>query len=375
MEQIKKIGFLTTINHNIGDDFIRYGIINLLSQFSNLNKSKFVFINKHKPYQVLSRTNLFHYNHFLKGNIRTQIASIVDMNKYATRFDDCGLIIQCGTPVFYPRCSESEWANPIWEHAIKRNVNRAKIMNLAAGSCFPWETGYKDNLNEQDILYIKNIVSYAGLTTVRDKTALSLLNEKVTEADIKLLPCTAFLSGIKYKKINSHQKVKILINFMEGGGHYDWNQGIDGDEWKRTILAFYKKNYERFEISFIAHNKREYNLAKTLFPSANVFYTRKVHEYFEFVKSFDIGILNRLHASVALASLGIPSISIGTDTRLEMVSQLGLPVFYVKEIEIQRLENIVYDILDRIKYEQDRLIELRDATYKEYIDLIKNFLF
>ena len=46
-----KIGLITTLNHNIGDDFVRFGIINLLNQIYD-TQVRYISINKHKPMEV-----------------------------------------------------------------------------------------------------------------------------------------------------------------------------------------------------------------------------------------------------------------------------------------------------------------------------------
>ena len=44
-----KIGFITTINTNIGDDFIRTGIENILASIKDANELQYTYVNKHNP--------------------------------------------------------------------------------------------------------------------------------------------------------------------------------------------------------------------------------------------------------------------------------------------------------------------------------------
>jgi glycosyltransferase involved in cell wall biosynthesis len=79
-------------------------------------------------------------------------------------------------------------------------------------------------------------------------------------------------------------------------------------------------------------------------------------------------VCNRLHAAVALASVGIPSVSVGTDTRLLMVAAIGLPYRYVKDVDTELLEDAIETLLEHRNDERDRLLELREWTWSRYID-------
>jgi hypothetical protein len=74
-----------------------------------------------------------------------------------------------------------------------------------------------------------------------------------------------------------------------------------------------------------------------------------------------------MHASVALAGMGIPSVAIGTDTRLLMVKRLGLPFFPVKEASASALESTVEGLLLRRGEEEERLLALREETWQTYL--------
>jgi hypothetical protein len=47
--------------------------------------------------------------------------------------------VQCGAPVLWPNCNKCEWAEPLWYSVIGRLHKKTPVLNLAAGSCYPWE--------------------------------------------------------------------------------------------------------------------------------------------------------------------------------------------------------------------------------------------
>jgi hypothetical protein len=81
-----------------------------------------------------------------------------------------------------------------------------------------------------------------------------------------------------------------------------------------------------------------------------------------------------MHASVALAALGIPSVAICTDTRLLMVAELGLPTFYVKDVNENILEQEIEKGAKTLRTEQERLLALQRETWQSYISLIEKTL-
>jgi hypothetical protein len=98
-----------------------------------------------------------------------------------------------------------------------------------------------------------------------------------------------------------------------------------------------------------------------------------MQEYFEVVRDAAFGVCNRMHASVALAGLGIPSVAVGTDSRNLMVEAVGLPVFYVKEATPNRMIAII-DYLQRNRdFESQRLLALRETTLIEYTNCMRAF--
>jgi hypothetical protein len=99
-----------------------------------------------------------------------------------------------------------------------------------------------------------------------------------------------------------------------------------------------------------------------------------VRDYFEIARDAAFGVVNRLHASVALAGLGIPSLAVGTDSRNLMVELTGLPVFYVKEAALDRIIATIDYLQSHRDLESRRLLALQEATLTEYQDYLRPYL-
>lgn len=373
---IVKIGLITTLDRNIGDDFIREGICRILKEIFVGEQIEFVCINKHEPYTIypawhpVQLRNISDHLPIVNLYVKSIIERIFSSIGFS-KFDGCDLIVQCGAPVYWPNCSKNEWAKPIWYEVLGRLCRKIPVLNLAAGSCYPWERQPEYFESNDDEKYVKAILEYCSLTTVRDRLAQKLC--KSVGHEVQLLPCSAFLAayGRKAKLLDSSN---ILINYMAGGGHYDWEQGIDSLQWETTIKQVIACLKKRHNIAFICHDEREFLLSQAIASDIPIFFPKTPAEYFECVSNAKFGICNRMHASVAMAGMGVPSIAVCTDTRMLMVSELGLPVHYVKNINANNLNEQVETMLNSLDIEKERLLVLQKQTWEMYLSVIQKAL-
>lgn len=368
-----KIGIITTLDTNIGDDFIREGIIRICQKVFSGRQLEFVMINKHNPYSIygsglgfipmlrrLPGINI--YGRTIKRKLEPRFSLI------GNKFKDCDLIIQSGAPVIWPDCHQNEWAKPIWEQTVGKLYKKIPVWNIAAGSCYPLERVPKIIDNPLDFEYIKRINSYSTVTTCRDPLAKVLFDSTGYEQRHHLIPCTAFQFTEQSKSTESNT---ILINYMEGGGHFDWGQNIDKSAWEQTMKKIYNDLRKDFQVIFLCHNLKEVNQAKSIDTGCVTIMPTNKDEYIAMTRNAKAAICNRLHAAVALASLGIPSISIATDTRMDMVKELGLKAFYVKEVTHQLILNEFHNILENSNKLQEELRDLKEDSFHRYIEVLK----
>jgi hypothetical protein len=161
---------------------------------------------------------------------------------------------------------------------------------------------------------------------------------------------------------------------MAGGGHYDWEQGINAGDWENAIRKVIHDLGKRHKLAFLCHDEKENSLAHELNANIPVFFPKSPTEYFDCVSHAKFGICNRMHASVGMAGMGIPSIAVCTDTRLLMVAELGLPVHYVKDVDAGILEEESENFLKELRSEKERLLALKESTRRRYLSAIRDTL-
>ena len=204
-----RIGLITTLNTNIGDDLIREGICLILKDIFKNHKLEFIAINKHLPMSVYPKLHPIRWTQILPRG-RIQAGRFVGGLLYRfghSYFDNCDLIVQCGGPVLWPGCHRAEWAEILWHQVIGRLYGRIPVLNLAAGSCYPWERQPIAITDPDDAKYLRAILSYCQLTTVRDILAQQLLSS--LGAQVPLIPCSAFLAA-KDRVVENQDNIIIL---------------------------------------------------------------------------------------------------------------------------------------------------------------------
>lgn len=367
-----KIGLITTINTNIGDDFIREGILNALKHAKPDSQFHFILINKHNPWDLYPKWHPIKWSKFIskKRHLFSKVISRLSSWTGCSILDDCDMIIQCGAPVYWYGCNKAEWAEIFWNGIASRLRQKIHILNLAAGSCYPWESIPNSVSCKKDSKYMKSLFDICGKTIVRDSKSFQLL-QSLGCSPIKL-PCSAFLASLPYNALK-HTDEYIFINYMPGGGHFDFNQGIDAENWKNVIKTFVESSSKDHRLAFLCHNQNEYDAAKEIAPNIECFLPKTVKEYFELAVRGKVGIFNRMHASIGFAGLGIPSVAIGADTRMLMVEDIGLQTRYVKDVTTEILLKDLNTLLAEKDKEKIRLLSLQRKTLKNYISELESF--
>jgi Polysaccharide pyruvyl transferase len=369
-----RIGLITTLNRNIGDDFIRDGIVQILTRVYEGHELHFIAVDKHVPFTVYPHWHPLRWLQSLDGLPRGRRAAN-RMKSGVSRalhhlggswFDRVEMIVQCGAPVMWPGCHRSAWHEPLWEQVAGRLSTRIAVLNLAAGSCYPWEDQPEALRDRRDADFLRRALSYCKVTTARDELVTRLAHS--LGASVPTIPCSALLVGRRFQVPSPGEDGIVLFNYMPGGGHFGWGQHIEETKWMWKARSLIEHLSRRHRVAFLCHDRKEYVAAEQLNPSLPRFLPTTIEEYFSLISASKAAVVNRLHASVAMASIGIPSVSVGTDTRLLMIAPIGLPHRYVKDATVDQLEDALETIVTNRSNERERLIGLRESTWNRYID-------
>lgn len=364
-----KSTIITTTNHNVGDDFVREGIMYLLdSHFSKSGAVEYELIHKHSPISVVSG---------LESIRSTRISNIVEPfvrtlgGVLPDKIKSCELLVQSGAPIYWcheeSHCGNNEWFSPLVENRYLKNRSPQKFINLAGGSC---QTYYSDGSEflECDVcsLYVKKLFECADLTIVRDKLARTILSS--FGLDARVFPCTSIFAKDRLG-VKACEGEYVVLNYMQSGGHYTFGQEIDSDNWARRFVELYHTLSKSKVVIVSCHNQIELDIVSRLLPDAETFLVPNDYQAFMgFYAKAEYAIVNRVHAGFMVASLGKPVVVIGTDSRARMIEELGLKSYFVEDVP-EWNEIIEYLEAEKKSYE-DKIESIRESAKIKYLDAI-----
>lgn len=369
-----KIGILSTINTNIGDEFIRDGILCILeSILGSKDEFECVVYNKHKPWTFYPSFHPIRIGQLLDATLHRGWKKIVIMLSAlpGNRFRAKDLIIQSGTPIIWNGCSQSEWATPFWKNIVFKNKRGTPILNIGGGACYPWSNP-PEVLSGKDRDFASLMVTKCNLTTCRDTLASRLLSD-AANTKIEVIECPGFLAGLAHTAAKPTDG-RILINAMPIGGHFDYMNQVDPNEWLDLLTKNIQNLQKDFKIEFVCHDKKEVNFVSNFWPSYTIHFPKTPSEYFRICAGAHAAIVNRLHAAVGLSGLGIPCIAIGTDTRLLMTKEIGITSLFLPELTYENLNIEIKSLLSNRDSRSEILLSKRETVFEKYRSLLQPFM-
>lgn len=360
---------ITTVKHNIGDDFVREGILYLLNSIRPLGSVE--LIHKHSPV-----TSIYGLEKIRSLRVSNRLDPIMRRLQILDRIKNADLLIQSGAPVYWchngiAHCGISEWFEPLIKKRFLPDRRGRKFLNIAGGSCQRYHSdGSEIDSCQICSAFIREFYDACDLTLLRDKLARTMLNK--VGRDAAVLPCTSIFARDRLD-IKPENGEYVVLNFMENGGHYTFGQNIDGNLWRSQFkqIAAAAKKHGRVVIA--CHSADEKMLARQLVPEFDCFLIpNDYHEYMKFYAHAKFGIVNRVHAGFIMASFGKPVVVIGNDSRALMIENLNLLPVFVGDIQLLGVEALISQAQSRVSSYLEEIEEIRSNAKREYISTISS---
>jgi hypothetical protein len=361
MTHLPVVALMTTLDTNIGDDFIRDGIIHLLEEV--LGRFNVAYINKHDS------TSLFS-------------ARADETKLYGDKFWDADLVVQCGAPVFWHLGEAatpltSEWYQWLWRDRIldanEKGERCPKFINLGAGSCSYWGQGAQPFLSSADCAdFARSAVGRAALTVVRDPVAAEILQSLRLKHEI--LPCPAFLAALRHaRKPKAEPEWPLIgLNLMELGGHFATDPSFEKDAWQRFCQQLIELLQSKGDVVLLAHDEVERKYLSSLDSQLRIVLPSSYHEYHGVLRQLSLWIGNRVHGAVCAAGYGVPALILGNDTRARIGEYIGLKVLRSSDRDFEAVSSWVdaFHSANSRELEAVRLRDLQQETRSRYIELL-----
>ena len=122
------ITFITTVNHNIGDDFVREGIKYLLRKSLPEKELNFQNIHKHSPITVRHGFEWFRNLKVSKFDFPSEkLDMLLPLTLSKDKILEADIVIQSGAPVYWchkdfgSHCADNEWFDALIRRRFSRN--------------------------------------------------------------------------------------------------------------------------------------------------------------------------------------------------------------------------------------------------------------
>lgn len=360
-----KISIITTVDHNVGDDFVREGIKYLLRKKFEGRDIDFTHIHKHSPITTRYGFEWFRY---------LRLSRFADklLPKFLTkdRIKEADLVVQSGAPVYWchtacsgPHCHNNEWYQPLVRERLYRKENKSFI-SLAGGTCQTYHSEGTEFCPECNA-YIREFYDACSVTTVRDTLGGLVLDKLGLKAPV--IPCSSIFA-IDEHGLKSEGEEYVVVNYMKGGSHFVFGQKIDFNKWENNFKKFYFDLKKKERVIISCHNQKEVNEALELDPDAEIFFEE--HDYLAYMRFYSkakFGIMNRVHGAFLMASFGKPSIVIGNDSRAIMAEEIGLKHYFVNDVDVDVLRNEYDYLLSGADDFSSRFNVIKDKAFSDYM--------
>lgn len=358
-----KITFITTVNHNVGDDFVREGLKYILKKHYQSTTVEFHNIHKHVPL-----TTRFGFRNVRKFKKHQTLDDLLPLGVNKDLVLEADVVVQSGAPVYWchpqvgAHCVDNEWYQPIIERRLQRNP-QAQLLNLAAGSC---QTYFSDGHEFCDRCnaYIRDFYEQSAVTTLRDSLAKTILN--LAGYDAPVIACSSLFSNDEYK-LEAQKGEYVVVNFMELAGHYSFKQSIKKNRWSSTFRQVYDELKRDHTVVFSCHDEDEKQSALKIDPAANIFISNDFVDYLKFYAKASFGLVNRVHAAFAMASFGKPSLVVGNDSRTRMLDEIGVEHLYINDVEKEMLSSKIHELQRTTTRFAEDMQTLKPQVFQKYL--------
>jgi hypothetical protein len=376
---MKQVCLISTVHHNVGDDFVRMGIIHLLHEV--LGDFNALIIHKHFPattrgkqWERFDRITRGLSNRFDWRSRLSRAVDVLPTNVARDKVLSSDLVVQSGAPVYWKNqwstCAQTEWFAPLIEKRWRRNAQHVPLLNLGAGSCQAWGSDGSEIAADPGCRsFIDRFTLWSSVTTVRDKLAQSIVHQCGHE--VPLLPCPSiFAPGAL--NIKSQPGEFIALNYMPNGGHYDLaGKGSQArQKWEAVFCKTARDLARRHDCLLICHDRAEFAEAKRMLPEIPRFHSEEWRDYLQAYSRCTTAVVNRVHGAVVAAAMGKQVLLTGNDTRMLMAAEIpGINVLPLHE---------VVDSFDERVAEMRRMparelpAAFIEGTRASYLELLRN---
>jgi len=308
------LAIITTTGSNSGDNFIYEG-------FKNLLPTK-------------------HYGSvFLVNKV-----DIPRNNSYKEFISQSDLIVICGSPIFYDKCYKMKWQNNILSYS---KSSGKKITLIAVGSNFKGSADGKVVIPDtsRDNNYTSFVSRYREVSfgdfTVRDRYCFEFLKNSGI-SNVKQIVCPS-LFAVDDDSVQDECDLIFII-----WGDTFWNCEVPSQKILETCMAVQKSLASKIKnkkVVWVCHDYESYKGLLNHVSRNNILFSNNYIDFFKYYKRCFFAFSMKVHGTMLLASMGVPSLLLQLDSRASIIEALdescvapSTPVEQLTDMCLERIE-------------------------------------
>lgn len=348
---MKNVLYSTTRQYNPGDEFILFGVRNLLEAVG-INDNPIIFNRNQEVNQALSFINPLRRIRSQSKIIKIfssffRVSQVDNSFKDVHSLDFVDLMVFAGSP---------EWKS-YRLFGLYEKLRRSDIPCIFLG------LGSFSN-KEKLPWFVKEVVAKSKFISYRSDDLEDCFKD---QPYARCMPCPAlFSAGIGSFPYVANKKIAITYgtNKASKGNHVSDNaENLMGVAYQYLAGLGY-------DVTIVCHYIDELPIVEKEYPEAKILYSFDSKEYIEIYRTFSAIISSRVHALGLCASLGIPGLLIAHDGRANTAKGFKADIFSDDSSVGSFKQAIDLLIRDR-KARHIELLEHKTKTLLDYSNLLK----
>jgi hypothetical protein len=344
----RPITLLSTYHENTGDDLIRFGVQQQISDALGA-VPRWRHVSKSNPLSLnlpLSRWSHAPISRMAPGE-RAAAAALASAFREAgpllrDKVRDAAMLVVAGTPVFYFVGERSfveieaehgaNWPQTIFADRVEPAATPA-LLALGVGSIYEGPAEALLERHPAAALFMRRFVERAALVTTRDAATDELLRAAAPASAGRIVRsiCPSFWAAQRFGTAVPEPQRRVTISFALESAEWDLSAPhaavVDAREraLSRVVSYFRQRGYA---ISLVAHNEHDIAAPDTVARRRGLAAPLLVDArgLMDEVARSSVVVTWRVHGAVAARSVGRPALLFRTDSRWEVAADLGADV-------------------------------------------------
>jgi len=280
--------------------------------------------------------------------------------------NESDLIVICGSPIFYDKCYRMKWQNEILSYS--ENSGK-KIMLTAVGSNFKGSADGSVSIPDtsKDSNYTSFVSRYRevlfGDFTVRDRYCSEFL-KMVGILNARQIVCPSLFAANDDSVLDDRDLIFIIW------GNTFWNCDVPFKKILEICKDIQKSLASRIKkrVVWVCHDYESYKCLLNHVSRQDILFSNNYVDFLKYYSRCFFAFSVKVHGTMLLASMGIPSLLLQLDSRASVIEALD-ESYATPSTPIDQLTSMCLEKIEGIGNYQSKIRELKRRYREDYEEM------